>query len=277
MENIIDFLKENSSWLKDITTIIFTATGTLIAILSYKRAKSSIFQPKRNEVAKIQTQLLTEFLVLFTTNGNSIDRAIDYINIYKYNVDMALREYNLTDIDKIKNKYAEYKQNIAGWFEFLENDIYNFVIIEGNIQEYDELFFEANNRKREKAYEQSVKNGIVEINRIFFTKKHIEFHKKVRDLSNNPFLPKDIQDVANQIRENMTANLHHNLKILLAKLVNDINKAYHDKESDDYEILSEKYKYQTLWRTFETERKQHKKDYELLKKRIREHLLIDKE
>ena len=190
---------------------------------------------------------------------------------------MALREYNLTDIDKIKNKYAEYKQNIAGWFEFLENDIYNFVIIEGNIQEYDELFFEANNRKREKAYEQSAKNGIVEINRIFFTKKHIEFHKKVRDLSNNPFLPKDIQDVANQIRENMTANLHHNLKILLAKLVNDINKAYHDKESDDYEILSEKYKYQTLWRTFETERKQHKKDYELLKKRIREHLLIDKE
>jgi hypothetical protein len=277
MNDIINFLRDNSSWLKDISTIVFTATGTLVAILSYKRAKSSIFQPKRNEVAKIQTQVLTEFLTLFTTNGNSIDRAIDYNNIYRYNVDMALRDYNLTDIDKISNKYSEYQQNIAGWFEFLENDIYNFILVEGNIDEYDKLIFEPNNRQRQKLYEKNAKRGIVEIHRIFYTKKYVEFHKKLRDLSNNPFLPKNIQDVANQIGDNMTLNLHHTLKILISKLVADITKAYLDEKSDDYEIFSEKLKYQDLWRVFETERKQHDKDYELLKKRIREHLLIDKE
>lgn len=277
MNDIIDFLRDNSSWLKDISTIVFTATGTLVAILSYRKAKSSIFQPKRNEVAKIQTQVLTEFLTLFTTNGNSIDRAIDYNNIYRYNVDMALRDYNLADIDKISNKYAEYQQNIAGWFEFLENDIYNFILVEGNIDEYDKLIFEPNNRQRQKLYEKNAKKGIVEIHRIFYTKKYVEFHKKLRDLSNNPFLPKNIQDVANQIGNNMTLNLHHTLKILITKLVTDITKAYLDEKSEDYEIFSEKFKYQDLWRVFETERKQHDKDYELLKKRIREHLLIDKE
>lgn len=277
MNEIIEFLKNNSFWLKDIFTIVFTATGTFVAILSYRSAKSSIFQPKRTEAARIQTEILTEFLTTFTTDGNSLDRAIDYLNIYKYNVDIILRDYNLADIKKISEKYAEYEQNIAGWFQFLENDIYNFIIVEGSIKEYDKLIFEPDNRERQKYYETKAKEGIYEVHRIFFTKKYHQFHKKLRDLSNNPFLPTDIQKVANQIGDNMTINLHHKLKTLLSKLIEEIYLAYNDNESDKYEMLSENFKYQTLWRIFEKERNQHDKDYELLKEKIREHLRIDKE
>jgi flavodoxin len=277
MNDIIDFLKNNSSWLKDISTIAFTATGTLVAVLSYQRAKSSIFQPKRTEVAKIQTQILTDFLTTFTTDGNSFDRSIDYLNIYKYNVDITLRDYNLADIGKITEKYTEYEQNIAGWFQFLENDIYNFILVEGSIKEYDQLIFEPNNRERQKFYERKAKEGVFEVHRIFYTKKYHQFHKNLRDLSNNPFLPSEIQEVANQIGNNMTINLHHKLKTLLTKLVEETYTAYNNTLPDDYEVISEKFTYQTLWRIFEKERNQHDKDYELLKIRIREHLRIDKE
>lgn len=272
---MIEFLKQNSTWLKDIFTIFFTATGSLIAILSYRRAKSTIFQPKRTEVTKKQTEILSEFLSLYTNDGNTIDKAVDYINLFRYNIDITLRDYNLSDLEKITEKYVEYEQNIGGWIQFLEADIYDFVNIEGSIKDYDLLIFEKNNRERQKYYEANAKLGEVTIHRIFYTKKYFEFIKKLNDLSNNPFLPKDIQDVANQIGQNITINLHYNLRAILKRLIIELYKAHEDKNSDNYEILSEKFRYETLWRIFETERKQHNEDYELLKKKIRKHLMID--
>lgn len=273
MDNIIEILKNNSSWLKDISTIVFAATGTLIAILSYRKARNTIFQP---EVVKIQTRVLTDFLKSFTTDGNSLDKSIDYLNIYMYNVDLTLREYNLADIDRISEKYVEYEQNIAGWFQFLENDIYDFILVEDSIEGYDKLIFNANNKAYQKHYEKKASEGVFKIHRIFYTKKYALFHKKLRDLSNNPFMPLEIQKVANQIGENMTINLHHVLKSLLSTLVKETFVALNDKKTNNYEVITENFKYKTLWRIYEKERNQHDKDFELLKKKIREHLKIDK-
>lgn len=276
MQQTLEFIKENVSWIKDVAYILFAFTGALLAILSYRKARATIFQPKRTEAIKIQLDVLTEFLSLFASDGNTIDRAIDYTNIYRYNVDLALRDYNLMDEEILLQRKIKFEQDIGGWFQFLEDDIYEFVLIEGSIEEYDRMFFEPNNRERQKNYEAKAKEGEVTIHRIFYTKKYALFHKKLRDLSENPFMPKDIQEVANQIGENVLVNLHYNLRTLLTKLVKDTYAAYQDKESDLYELISDQFKYQTLWRVFETERRQHKQDYELLKERIRKHLLIDK-
>lgn len=75
----------------------------------------------------------------------------------------------------------------------------------------------------------------------------------------------------------MTVNLHYKLRTLLSKLIKETYTAYNDKESGQYEVITETFKYKTLWRIFEEERNQHDKDYELLKKKIREHLRIDEE
>lgn len=245
MNDIFDFLKNNSSWLKDVFTIVFTATGTFVAILSYKRAKSSIFQPKRTEVAKVQTELLMDFLTTFTTDGNSIDRAIDYLKIYQYNVGITLRDYNLADIDKISENYGEYVEYIAGWFQFPEKDNLSYILVEGSIKEYDNLIFEPNNREHQKYHEREAKDGVFKIHRIFYTKKYDQFHKKLVDLSNNPFLPTEIQQVANQIGDNMSINLQK-LRALLSTLIKEIHTAYIDKTSNRYEVISKTVKYQTL-------------------------------
>lgn len=272
---MIEFLQKNSTWIKDIFTIFLTGTATVVAILSYRRAKATIFQPKRTEVIKKQTEILSEFLTLFTYNGNTIDKAVDYSTIYRYNIDIALRDYNLVDINKFSEKYIEYEQNIGGWIQFLENEIYEHVYVEGSIKEYDELIFEKDDRQRQLIYTTRAKEGEVNIHRIFYTTKYAIFIKTLRDLTNNPFLPKDIQDVAKQIALNITINIHYNLRTLLKKLVEDIYKAYHDGQSADYEIFTETFRYSTLYRVFELERKKHDEDYILLKEKIRKHLMID--
>ena len=59
---MIEYLKNNISWLKDLFTLIFAGTGTIVAILTYRRARATVLQPKRTEVTKVQTQILIDFL-----------------------------------------------------------------------------------------------------------------------------------------------------------------------------------------------------------------------
>jgi hypothetical protein len=59
---IIELIKNNITWLKDFATILFTATGTIVAILTYRRARATVLQPIRNEVIKKQSEILVELL-----------------------------------------------------------------------------------------------------------------------------------------------------------------------------------------------------------------------
>jgi len=273
MTIIIEFLKDNSNWIKDVSTILFTATGTTIAILSYRRAKSSIFQPKRAEATKIQTKILIDFLSEFTKYGNSIDKAVDYIKLLQYNIDLVLRDYALaTNIDPISRRYIDMNHNVAGWYS-IAGDIENVNVIEGKLSDYDKSNFD------QKVIEKNIdniQNGIVSIERIFLTKKHLHFVHKLIDLSNNPFLPKEIQEVANQIGKNLTINIQQKLKDIIEKQILDIYKFREDRTNFHYENITMKLKYSVIWELFDNQRIKHEEDYDLLVEKIREHLMIDK-
>lgn len=49
-------------FLKDIVQILFWSIGALLAVLSYRHAKVSIFQPAKNEVFKVQIAALQSLL-----------------------------------------------------------------------------------------------------------------------------------------------------------------------------------------------------------------------
>jgi len=59
---MIDFIKENISWLKDLFTLLFVGTGTVVAILTYRRARATILQPIRTEVIKKQSEILSSVM-----------------------------------------------------------------------------------------------------------------------------------------------------------------------------------------------------------------------
>lgn len=272
MTVFIEFLKNNSDWIKDISTVLFTATGSIVAILSYRRAKSTIFQPKRAEATKIQTEILIEFLTEFTKYGNSIDKAVDYPKLLQYNIDLVLRDYDLaTDIDPITQRYVEINQNIAGWYSDA-GDIENVNFVKGDLADYDKVNFHQSVVRNNIA---NIKKGNVNIERIFVTKKHLHFVHKLRDLSSNPFLPREIQNVANQIGKNLTINIHQKLKEIIEKQILEIYKSREDTSNFNYEKITMKLKYSVIWVLFDLQRIKHEEDYELLVKKIREHLLID--
>tara|TARA_R100000935_G_scaffold48953_1_gene73958 strand:- start:206 stop:1018 length:813 start_codon:yes stop_codon:yes gene_type:complete len=267
MNEIIQFLKENSDWLKDVSTMIFAGTGTIIGILSYKKAKSSIFQPKRTEVTKIQTDILLEFLKKYTTNGNSIDQAIDYRSILSYNIELLLRDYNLVKIEEKSKKYSILSNSIAGWYRD-PGSIDNVNVEEGSIEEYDKFYF----------YPKSLvelEKGEVYLDRIFFTTKHFEFIKSLSDLSSNPFLNKEIQQAANRIGKNLTINIQEKVKKVLENQAIEIYKVEKQEKSVKNTILNRDIKYAVMLSIFELDRIDHTNDYDHLIKEIRTHLMID--
>ena len=66
--------------------IIFTLIATIIAVLTYKRAKSTVLQPIRNETIKKQAVLLEEIL-------NFIKLDVDYYELLELNVLQFLIDY----------------------------------------------------------------------------------------------------------------------------------------------------------------------------------------
>lgn len=270
----LEYLKSNVGWLKDATTILFTGTATVVTILTYIRAKATILQPKRTEVTKKQTEILSDFLTVIAENNNSIDSALDYVSILRYNVDLVLREYGLLEISKDSEQYREYQDNIAGYIQFLENDLHDYIYAKGDFDGYERTIFEANDQARPKYYHLQAQLGQVKVHRIFYTKRHEEFFGKLRNFWNNPFLPTPIKDVAQRIGTGVYTNLHSDLRTILQTLVEKSTAAIQAGEPDS-EVLSAKFRQQNLFRVFEQVRVHHDEDYELLKQQIRKHLLIE--
>jgi len=272
--DLLAFLQKNSVWLKDLFTIIFTGTATVLSILTYKRAKATVLQPKRAEVIKRQTEALITLLNLITKNNNSVDDALDYTRIFGYNVDLILRDYGLIEIDPENKEYQDINTNIAGWIQFLENDIHQFVYVKGDLKTYDDTLLYANENKRLFHYCSELKKGNVKVHRIFFTKQYLDFFESLRDFSHNPFIPNELQIIILKIGESIESNIFQDLRTILKTLVEEYHKALEDKELPQL-ILIPEYRHQELWRLYEKLRKHHDSDYLELKNKIRSHLSID--
>ncbi len=263
------------TYIKDIATIIFYVIASVITVLTYLRAKATILQPKRAELIKKQTEIFSDFLSFINENENSIDNGLDYVNIFSYNVDLILREFGLIELDQSSEKIIQFNSNISGWIQFLENDIYDYVFIKGNLDDYDKIVFEKDNRARQKYYQKCLTENKFEVYRIFFTAKHEKFYKTVREFANNPFLPSEVQKLTFQIEKDLQGNIHYVLRSLLKKLVLEYSNAINQTVGSNPLVLTEEFRHQNLYRIFETERIKHDKVFEELKKIIRQHLNID--
>lgn len=52
---LIDGIKVHIGWIKDLVTSALAIAATIIAILTYRRARATILQPIRTEVIKKQS------------------------------------------------------------------------------------------------------------------------------------------------------------------------------------------------------------------------------
>lgn len=98
----IQRIEDNSSFTnsglittaKNIFQIIFFITVSVIAVLTYSKAKKTLLQPIKTEIFKLQLELLTELLGLFSgKHEGDLRRDFGFKTIYDANVCRMLDQY----------------------------------------------------------------------------------------------------------------------------------------------------------------------------------------
>lgn len=249
MNYIFEYLKLNLSWIKDFGTLIFTGTATILAILTYRRARATVLQPKRTEIIKIQTHTLIEFLKSFSNNGNNIDSSLDYITVFRFNFYLALWNADILDLENDSQAYQEMNELIGGWYISTDNNPSGLAQIRGNLDDYFALF-EPNDKGRKKPI-------------VVLTKKSMEFINNIRNIANDPFMPREIIQMIDKIIENLYQNLFELIPSEMEKL--DFTSLANEEA-----ILVTPY-----FESFEKSRNHHIEDYKKLQEKIRNYLNVD--
>ena len=86
---MIEFLKANISWIKDVGALITSVFAIVIAFLTYRRARATILAPIRTEVTKQQAAISTQLLKAI----QSIDGKLDYQELVRLNTLRALLDF----------------------------------------------------------------------------------------------------------------------------------------------------------------------------------------
>jgi hypothetical protein len=260
LNEFLDFIKANISWIKDIFTVIIAITATVISILTYHRAKATILQPIRNEVVKKQSILLSDLLEFLS---GDIDKKIDYLNIVSSTAYLTLKMYGFIFKDEKEhvNKIMDF---VAGHLYCGDSDIIRDV-------ELVNKFTKKNDDGEDigKIRYEELKKGVINIEWIAVTKDYYSFYTKLKDYSNNPFLPSTIQIILN----NMIKNIDNNLLIILKEVIADFLKEFSTEYFSKGNILP--ISNFGLYNDFNHKKVNHKMNIDILKKSIRTHLKID--
>lgn len=249
--------------IKDTVNVLFWLFTCLIAYLTYRNAKKTLFNPVRSEMVKYQMKIITDFIDNHTGKGMNFEYSLDYLALVKINYDVnyflsiyknfgSIENLVLGEKDAAALQYC--KDNLAGSFEVLKDDeAYYF----GNTiaGEYDELIqylLTVHISSKESEHEE------LPLQRLYFTKKFHLLYFDLQNLKTNPFIPKEIKFCVEKILYNVTINLQ-----LL------------------YETLSmympeKKYKfYRDIYNHFEPKKIDHTKDLEELRNAINKYFKVN--
>jgi hypothetical protein len=265
---VINFIRENINWIKDIGTLAFAATGTIIAILTYRRARATVLQPIRNEVIKRQSELLSDLLHELFEIGDSFDNGLDYIDLVKVNVILALRDYGFVFSNQ-KELIDKTTEKTDGWIYCGESHVVNEVELIDSFVENDKEVKASSLNSEDKEKYENAKKGIVNINKIYITKKHNLFLNKLRRFSSNPFMPQRIQSAFEQL----FSQVKNNLTVVLKNEIEEFIREFFRQQVQNNTIP--KFNPLGVYNRFNHSRIHHQKLLANLKNEMRQYLLID--
>ena len=262
------WITTNISPIKDILWIIFTFVATLIAILTYRRAKFTLLQPLRTEVVKRQTEVLVNVLEFFDSSF-LFSFKLDYMCVVYLNMYMLLKEYGFVLNYEDKNCIDK---NLAGAL---------FAKQFGTISSIEkiELFQEkTETEQREKQLEESkqkyesAKSGNVDIDVIYVTKNFMICEKQMQEFINNPFIPEKVKKLLENIKRDINYNLTSVLKNVLEEFMIEIcSSKYHFDKEHPLNIHGD-----ALYNSFNKKSNNNNFEIEKIREIVREYLMVDK-
>lgn len=258
-ENISTYISINT---KDFANICFWLFTAIIAFLTYKNAKKTLFNPIRSEMVKYQMKVITDFVDKHTSKGYDFDTSIDYSSLLKLNFetdylfDLLTNEHNFENhsFDEIDaHRLSFCKENLGGLFEIrLDNDKLNLEAVYGDFETTKQYIQTRYIKEKELQYKHLF------LQRFYLTKKFYDFYTDLVNLQTNPFVPEVIKTEI----ENVTRNIYYNIGELFKLLTIHISE---QKETS----------YQDVYSKFVTVKINHNSDLEKLRRTIANYFKVN--
>ena len=270
LQNAWDWIEANMTTLKDLLWIVFTFIATLVAFLTYRRARFTLLQPLRTEVIKRQTDLLVELLDYLHDDGIHFSFKLDYMGIVACNSYLLMKEYGFILKDDEISKTVE--KNISGLLILKESGPISSIELPSIFEN------EKSKTKKEEVYARSekkyklAKQGVVELESIHMTKQFSECSQKLAQFINNPFMPSAIQKLLKELME----EINYNLKVAMRSTLEEFVVLLCDKSDDANEENPISIQHRAIYNNFQRRSKHHNAKIDKIRETTRMYLMVDK-
>lgn len=262
---MIDYLKENINWIKDLFTLLFVGTGTIVTILTYRRARATVLQPIRTEVIKKQSEILSRLLQILKENNQSFEVGLDYVNLVQTNVLLSLRDYGFVFKEQ-KEIIEKLEENLACWTYCGKSRVLKDVQVIDTFSKSTEATTQ-NDYGLQKY--NNLKKQEIDIDKLYLTKRHKEFANLIFEFKNDPFMPTTIQQTLTELSNDINNNLSIILKSELEIFMLDFSKGYfEEKKAPHFDPIG-------VYNSFNHSRIHHRETENKLRSEIRKYLRID--
>lgn len=201
--SIIQWIAGNSQQFKDITSALCTVFATFIAWLTYRKAKSTLFQ---SEVAKEQTRLLIEILNIFIRDKNMFMNSI-YYDIILCNLSEHSKEHDseisffpINDDANIANETAGFLNGVQG----MRNGYYILNLDTSGVGVFTDVLQELRGDDSE---EQGEDFNDFTLGLIYITQSFVDLRSSLENYIYNPFLPSFVQNQLTLLLRQIECNI----------------------------------------------------------------------
>lgn len=252
----VKFFFDNIIIIKDFLWIVFTLIATIVAVLTYVRARFTVLQPLRSEVVKRQIEEMIELLNFLNTD-NLYER-IDYDNILLGNFELKMSELGFSD-DKSTIFLKKFEEMFVGSYITQET-------FDKNRYYHAHPYFDPNKikEKKEKTDYELLQEGIVKLHGIKITKKHNDYMKEFKKYLESPIIPINIKMKLEEIMR----DINKNITIIIPLIIKNVIITFHKKQIDSINFIG-------ITSIFYEQMSKHDEQIQLLKKEIRDYLKID--
>ncbi len=264
---MIDFIRDNISWVKDFVTLGFAIIASIIGILTYRRARYTLLQPIRSETIKKQSEILTNLLDFLKVNNTAFESGIDYFNIVQLNVYMVLNDYGFV-FKNHETLIKETQKDISSWIPCGKSKVLHDVEV---IQTFKTLAEKHDEIDIGKKKYDLLKEGIADVDKLYITHNHSDFMSQLSTFISNPFIPTSFVSIMKEYSHSIHYNLSVVIKDELEKFLIEFSD-YYFKEGNAPEFDSV-----GVYNSFNHARKHHNMTLQSIRKEIREYMLIDKQ
>lgn len=258
MTEILQFIKNNIAWVQSFMSIIFTFAATVVSILTYKRAKSTVLQPIRNEVIKKQAEILQDLLKFLRSE-------IDYFSILSMNVILYLDELGFV-LKNHEETIKNVRKQTCGSRIVTKNEKIDFVEV---LEPFSKDLTDEQIRKNRESKYKKAKNGNIEIEQVYMSKNFYEYINKLNSFIENPFIPKKFIIILKELKR----QIDYNSGGILVESLEEFFKEYFVR----YKEGKSNFNIYGIYNMYHRKLVENNKCIEKLEDEIREYLYIDYE